>query len=1192
MTESLSKSIRTGQAVACWLLLALVIWPALAMAQLQSPRMQRILFDDGFPSRQVLQLDRDSKGNVWAATADGLARMDGSDIRVWQREPGVAGTLPANYIESLAVDDQDRVWVASNGMGAVRLRADGSGFDAFPELNQRCGAQVWTLAWLDGVLWLGGNGTGLCRLDSQGGIEHIAVGSGPGQLPNGQIYALRADPRGRMWIGTGAGLMRWENGHLHPVARAQLGDTVITRISIDNDGRIWVGSSEQLWQLRVADEVLIPVHGPQQRPLRSAVVLQDDQGAHWLGTASGLYLQRDGSIDQVHGGASDGLWMPGSTVIDMLQDHEGGIWFATYSQGLAYLPPDWRRFSSLHHFEGRPLESISLTRSSADGDGFLITSDDGLLRLDAQGGLSRVLSRKQVNNRGLWSVLVLPDGRILLGGRGELFWYERHSGRLSSRRIVDGDDPFQRVDLMSLMPDGSIWMLVAGIGLQQRDADGNLLRQLEAGGAEGLLDELVHQLQPGPDGSLWITSEGGVQRWHDGKLVTMRGLPGSLPVYDIAFAYQDLLWLASDGLIGRYRWQGDTLELLEFVGPADGVPAVSLGGLLLADGGQLWATSSRGLLRWTGRGEVQLFGVADGLAETEFLDHPPSRNGRRGLALNSGGLVHFDLDQIPLQLPPSRLQVAALKVRSAEDGGQWRPRELRDGKLVLQASENELAMVARLITHAGRNNQRYRFKLEGYEKEWFEVGAEGERSLAGVPPGHYLMQVQARTGHAPWSAAMSFPVQVLPPWWASTQARIVWVLCALLLLGGLWSLWMRRSAQRRRWQELLHSQQLAEQSSRFKTHFLSALGHEVRTPLTGVIGMSELLLETPLDGRQHGWVKGIHSAGGQLLGLLDDALDMAGIEAGRLQLQEQPFSLSVLLAEVGRQAEQQAQAKDLALLMPDDLPGPVRVHGDMVRLRQVLNNLVGNAIRHTQSGSVSVQVKLDSLGRSLRLEVHDTGRALSSDDQRHLFERFSGHDNSIARVAGGGVGLAISRELVHAMAGSIDVRSELDRGNCLGVQLPLRWELEASLPLEHAGDGQGRPPLALRILLVEDDLTVAGVICALLRARGHQVSHAINGLQALSLIVTEPFDVGLLDLDLPGLDGLSLARQIRAMGKRLPLLAVTARSDAQAEQDVRQAGFDAYVRKPVTGVLLAEALVGMMRDPGSAATRAAVQESA
>lgn len=1165
------------------LLLYAVLASVLAHAAeptLPSPRMQRFLPSEGLPSRQVLQLARDSKGNVWAATADGLARIDGTDIQVWRNEPGTADSLPLNYVESLVVDDQDRVWVGSNGMGVLRLRADGSGFEVFPQIAQRCGTQVWSLAWMDGVLWIGGNGNGLCRVHADGRIEQIGVGDGPGQLRNGQIYSLRADPRGRMWIGTGAGLMRWENDRLHPVAADQLGEAVVTRISVDTDGRLWIGGHERLWQLRMSDETVQAVDGPDGQGLRSAAVLQDAQGSHWVGTASGLYLRDGQSMQQLHGGAMAGLWTPGSSVLDMLQDHEGGLWFATYSQGLAYLPPDWRRFNNVHQFDGRMLESISMTRSTADGDGFLITSDAGLFRLDAQGQLSRLLSRAQVNGKALWSVLVLPDGRILLGGRGELFWYERDTGRLTSRRIVPGEDPFQRVDMMTLMPDGSIWMLIHGIGLQHRSADGRLLRQLQRSGPEGLLDELVHQVRPGPDGGLWIASEGGLQRWHNGQLSTVSGLPRAMAVYDIVFAYDDLLWLAGDGLIGRYRWKDNALELLDHVGPADGVPAVSLGGLLLADSGQLWATSPRGLVRWSGKRDVQLFGISDGLAETGFLDHPPSRNARHGLALNAGGLVYFDLDQPPVRLPPSQLQIRSLQVRSG-GVGQLQQRQLHNGGITLQPDDSELVVAMRLVTHAGRGTQRYRFRVHGHDQDWFEVGQEGERSLAGLAPGNYLMQVQARSGQSAWSESVNLDIRMLPPWWATSQARILWVLCVLLALVLVWWLLARRAEQRRRWRALQQRQQLAEQSSRFKTHFLSALGHEVRTPLTGVMGMSELLQQTDLDARQRGWVDGIQTAGGQLLGLLDDALDMAGIEAGQLQLQCQPFVLSSLLTEVLAQLQGRAAAKGVRIVAPDDLPGRVVVHGDVVRLRQVLNNLLANALRHTAHGSIGLQVRLDSLGRGLRLEVHDSGQALAEEHRRHLFERFNGHDNAVQRVAGGGVGLAISRELVQAMGGHIGVDSAVDGGNCIAVDLPLRWELE-TLP-SAAGDGglSAGAVVPLNILLVEDDASVAEVISALLQARGHQVSHALNGLQALSLIVTEHFDVGLLDLDLPGMDGLSLARQIRAMGRQLPLLAVTARSDARAEEDVRDAGFDAYVRKPVTGVLLAEALVGMVARPAS-----------
>ena len=1166
----------------CIVLLWLCVWLSTAAAvaaqpPLQSPRMQRFLASEGLPSRQVLQLAQDSKGNVWAATADGLARIDGTDIQVWRNEPGQPDSLPLNYVESLVVDDQDRVWIGSNGMGVLRLRADGSGFDAFPEIALRCGTQVWSLAWMDGVLWVGGNGNGLCRVHGDGRIEQIQAGPGPGQLPNGQIYTLRADPRGRMWIGTGAGLLRWENGGVHAVAGSQLGDTVITRVSVDSDGRIWVGGHEQLWQLRVTDETLLAVAGPDGQSLRSAAVLQDAQGSHWVGTASGLYLRDGQSMQRLQGGALSGLWTAGSSVLDILQDHEGGLWFATYSQGLAYLPPDWRRFTNVHQFEGRMLENIAMTRSTADGDGFLITSDDGLFRLDAQGQLTRLLTRGQVNDKALWSVLVLPDGRVLLGGRGELFWYERQSGQLVSRRVVPGKDPFQRVDMMTLMPDGSVWMLIHGIGLQQRSADGQLLRQLLPHGPEGLLDELVHQLRPGPDGSLWITSEGGLQRWHNGQLSTVTGLPRSMAVHDIVFAYDDLLWLAGNGLIGRYRWKDSALELLDHVGPADGVPAVSLSGLLLSDNGHLWATSSRGLVRWSGKRDVQLFGTSDGLAETEFLGHPPSRNAQRGLALNAGGLVYFDLNQPTAELPRSQLQIRSLQVRSG-GMGPLQPRLMRNGSITLQPEDGELLVVARLVTHAGRATQRYRFRVHGLDKDWFEVGQDGQRSLSGLHAGRYRMEVQARSGQSGWGESVTLDIRVLPPWWATSQARILWVVCAMLAVVLGWWLLARAAERRRRWQALLQRQQLAEQSSRFKTHFLSALGHEVRTPLTGVMGMSELLQQTPLDQRQRAWVDGIQTAGGQLLGLLDDALDMAGIEAGQLQLQCQPFVLASLLSEVTAQVKGRAAAKGVAILAQDDLPGRVLVRGDVVRLRQVLNNLLANALRHTVQGSIGLQVRLDSLGRSLQVEVHDSGQSLSAEHRQHLFERFQGNDNAVQRVAGGGVGLAISRELVQAMGGSIQADAGRDGGNCIRVHLPLRWEL-APADQDVVEGSSPAAAVALNILLVEDDLNVADVICALLQARGHHVSHAANGLQALSLIVTEPFDVGMLDLDLPGIDGLALARQIRAMGRQLPLLAVTARADARAEQEVHEAGFDAYVRKPVTGILLAEALVGMVARP-------------
>jgi CheY-like chemotaxis protein len=242
-----------------------------------------------------------------------------------------------------------------------------------------------------------------------------------------------------------------------------------------------------------------------------------------------------------------------------------------------------------------------------------------------------------------------------------------------------------------------------------------------------------------------------------------------------------------------------------------------------------------------------------------------------------------------------------------------------------------------------------------------------------------------------------------------------------------------------------------------------------------------------------------------------------------------------------------------------------------MRVRQILLNLLGNAIKFTERGHVGLAARLDDDGGAVTFEVSDSGPGINAEQQQRLFHRFEQADGprTASRYGGSGLGLAICQELAVAMGGRIDVDSQPGRGARFAVRLPLPWSRQqASSP------GEAASPMlpALRILLVEDDATVAEVIAGLLRSRGHEVVHVLHGLGALSEISTEGFDVGLLDLDLPALDGTAIARQLRAMGYELPLVAVTARSDAYAEAQVLAAGFDGFLRKPVTGDLLVAAI--------------------
>lgn len=283
-----------------------------------------------------------------------------------------------------------------------------------------------------------------------------------------------------------------------------------------------------------------------------------------------------------------------------------------------------------------------------------------------------------------------------------------------------------------------------------------------------------------------------------------------------------------------------------------------------------------------------------------------------------------------------------------------------------------------------------------------------------------------------------------------------------------------------------------------------------------------------------------------------------------------------MLEAVAEMAAPMAQQRGLGFACRIEPGTPAYLRGDPVRVRQILLNLVGNALKFTEQGRVDIEAGPGATG-GIVLRVRDTGPGISAEEQARLFRRFEQGEGALtaARYGGSGLGLAICQELSAAMGGRIRVDSAPGQGTCFVVELPLPAAAPPQVPPGQApADTVAVRPL--QILLVEDDSTIAEVIGNLLRARGHRVTAVGHGLAALTEVAMSAPDIALLDLDLPGMDGLSLARQLRAQGLAAPLLAVTARADADAEAQARAAGFDGFLRKPVTGQMLAAAIAALV----------------
>ncbi|MBB3329415.1 signal transduction histidine kinase/CheY-like chemotaxis protein/HPt (histidine-containing phosphotransfer) domain-containing protein [Halomonas campaniensis] len=383
----------------------------------------------------------------------------------------------------------------------------------------------------------------------------------------------------------------------------------------------------------------------------------------------------------------------------------------------------------------------------------------------------------------------------------------------------------------------------------------------------------------------------------------------------------------------------------------------------------------------------------------------------------------------------------------------------------------------------------------------------------------------------------------------------------------------------------------AESASQAKSEFLATVSHEIRTPLNGVIGMSDLLLAHRLEAQARQYAVTIHDSAGLLLELINDLLDFSKIEAGRLELESRPVALAEVVEGTVAMVAPRADARGLRLITRVDPALPARVVGDPGRLRQVLLNLVSNAIKFTERGEVRIEVVPQ--GRdTLRIEVIDTGCGIEPEQQARVFEPFRQGDASIARRYGGtGLGLAICRRLVEAMGGRIDVASEPGVGSRFWFTLPLLPAPGQDLPSAAGGAPARQVRLdQARLLVVEDNRVNQQVARAMLERLGCRVTIAGSGGEGLRLAAAERFDLIFMDVQMPDMDGLEVTRRLRARGgwlAEVPIVAMTAGGPGGEQARCLAAGMNGYQTKPLRQEALLEVLRRHLPDGAPGAGSAA-----
>ena len=388
--------------------------------------------------------------------------------------------------------------------------------------------------------------------------------------------------------------------------------------------------------------------------------------------------------------------------------------------------------------------------------------------------------------------------------------------------------------------------------------------------------------------------------------------------------------------------------------------------------------------------------------------------------------------------------------------------------------------------------------------------------------------------------------------------------------------------------ELELAKEVALTASQTKSEFLANMSHEIRTPMNGILGLMQLLKNTPLSGIQEKYVETALSSGKSLLNLISDILDFSKIEAGKIDLTNRPFELKTLLESVVDSFESLIDSEKVSINYSLDPVIPAVVVADELRLRQILFNIVGNAVKFTDSGRIDIdlaaKIASDSSTATLFFEIRDSGRGIEKQFLDRLFEPFVQEDGSPRRKYGGtGLGLSIAKNLIIRMGGEIELRSTIGQGTIVWFQIPVQTGVEKTQVSGTGSLQQAGEIFSQRILVVEDEEINAMVISAMLRKLGHEVHLAENGRNALKKVNELELDCIFMDIQMPELDGMETTRAIRATplksGRKIPIVAVTAHAMKGDRERFLSAGMDDYLSKPVEIENLIQVLV-RLQDQG------------
>ena len=1144
---------------------------------------EKFLYDDKNPrslsNNDVTSIWIDSEDKVWVGTARGLNIFDSqskSFTRIFH-EPGNAASIPHNSVSSVIEDSKKRIWVAT--LGGLSRMTDGQFHNFAHDADDPSTLSSNRLTSLfedrDGTIWIGTFDNGLNKLNtSKGFTRYPNIVDDETSIGGNYVYTVMQDKEGNLWIAADGALnkMNKTKGTFTRYVQDQknessLRSNIVTKVFFDINNRMWVGS--RFGGVNVHDPGKYPFHhykynSHDRYSLSNNTVTsfeEDANGNFWVATDGGSLNYFDRRTKKFTNYLNQ---FSNNKVLAVRKDKSGGLWIGMWSAGLNRFDPVTKKIKRYRHDPKNP---------------------------------------RSLSDNNIFHILVDKKGNVWVATWGNgLNKYNPETDDFT-RYTHDPEDPNSltslAIDYLLEDSEGKIWIASELNGLDRFDPETNTFTHYKWNGKPGSLSSnSIFTIYEDSKKRIWVGTSAGLNLFH--------------PDTQTFTSYRQTDGLPNDGVMGILEESGGDLWLSTNKGLSRFDPENAVfKNFLERDGLQ-----SDQFNRWASyrlsTGEL-LFGGTNGFN----MFHPDSikSNTYRPPVCITG----FRVFNKPVAVGPE--EILKQNILTTEE-------------IKLSYLENVFSFDFTALNYRQPEKNQYRYKMEGFQDNWIEAGYERKASYTNLSPGEYTFRVLASNNDGVWNEeGASIRIIITPPFWQTWWFIALSILVAIALIIMVFRIRMQTirkqklmleeqvkektaelllqkeavEAQAENMQALHEQQQAqteflqslneelqrqkeeiivkqteaekarseAEQANKAKSIFLATMSHEIRTPMNGVLGMAALLAETQQTTEQQEYTDTIRSSGEALLTVINDILDFSKIESGNLELDNHAFDLRHCIEDVMDVFAAKASEKGLDLVYQIDYQIPAQIVGDSHRLRQILLNLISNAMKFTHQGEIFVSVnllKMDSTNLDLAFHVKDTGIGIPKDKLSRLFKAFSQVDSSTTRKYGGtGLGLVISERLVQLMGGTIGVESESGVGTMFTFTIRTEVSYTSLRQYVHfnTSGNEGK-----KVLVVDDNITNLTILKGQLEQWMLAPVLASSAKEALEILKGQHFDLVITDMQMPDLDGLHLSQQIKARFS-VPIILLSSIGD---ESKRKHAGlFSAVLNKPVKQQQLSRVVQAALR---------------